>query len=39
MDEDGEEEQVKRDRGGSVAGAAGGGGDGFAYGFDVGVSL
>ncbi len=39
MDEDAEEKQVQRDGGGSVAGTALGGGDGFADGFDVGASL
>ncbi len=39
MDEEAEEDQVQRNRGGSVVGAALGRCDGFAYGFDVGVSL
>ena len=39
VDEDDEEEQVQRDGGCGVAGAACEGGDGFAYGFDVGTSL
>jgi hypothetical protein len=39
VDEDAEKNQVQRDGGGSIAGAACGGSDGFAYGFYVGVSL
>ena len=39
VDEDGEEEEVQRGGAGGVAWASRGGGDGFAYGFDVGVSL
>jgi hypothetical protein len=40
VDECGQEEKVERNGCcGGVARAASGGGDGFAYGFDVGVSL
>jgi hypothetical protein len=37
VDEEGEEDQVQRDGGGSITGVALGGCDGFAYGFYVGV--
>jgi hypothetical protein len=39
VDEEAEEDQVQRDGSGSVVGVVPGGGDWFAYGFDVCASL
>jgi hypothetical protein len=39
VDKGGDQEEVQRGGAGGVAWASRGGGDGFAYGFDVGVSL